>query len=219
MRIVADEHVDPEFGTGAVKITPAHDPNDFEIGKRHNLEFISIFTEDGKIKNGGDFDGQKRFDARYTVLQALKDKGLYVETKDNPMQLPLCSRTKDIIEPVLKPQWWMDVKDMAKEALTAVEDGRIKIRPETANASYRRWMSNIQPWCLSRQLWWGHQIPAYKVASESGEEIGWIVARSSEEADKKAKEKYSGQNVSLTRDEDVLDSKFIAYPQPDDQMC
>lgn len=208
MRIVADEHVDADFGTGAVKVTPAHDPNDFEIGKRHNLEFISIFTEDGKIKNGGDFDGQKRFDARYTVLQALKDKGLYVETKDNPMQLPLCSRTKDIIEPVLKPQWWMDVKDMAKEALMAVEDGRIKIRPETANASYRRWMSNIQPWCLSRQLWWGHQIPAYKVVSETGEELGWIVARSAEEADKKVNEKYSGQNVSLTRDEDVLDSEY-----------
>ena len=123
------------------------------------------------------------------------------------MQLPLCSRTKDIIEPILKPQWWCKMEEMASEALKAVEDGRIKIRPETANASYRRWMSNIQPWCLSRQLWWGHQIPAYKVASADGEELGWIVARSPEDADAQAKEKYSGQNFTLTRDEDVLDSK------------
>ena len=99
------------------------------------------------------------------------------------------------------------MEEMASEALKAVEDGRIKIRPETANASYRRWMSNIQPWCLSRQLWWGHQIPAYKVASADGEEPGWIVARSPEDADAQAKEKYSGQNFTLTRDEDVLDSK------------
>jgi valyl-tRNA synthetase len=147
-----------------VKITPAHDPNDYAIGKRHKLEAINIFTDDGLINaNGGSFEGQKRFDARYNVIEELKKQNLYVGVKDNPMTIPLCSRTKDVVEPILKPQWWMKMEELSAAALKVVEDGDIIIRPESARKMYVRWMSNPQPWCLSRQLWWGMYIllPVY----------------------------------------------------------
>jgi valyl-tRNA synthetase len=120
--IFADTYVDAEFGTGAVKITPGHDPNDFDIGKRHSLEFINILTDDGKMNsNTGKFEGQKRFDARYTVVEELKKLGLYDRWENNAMKVPLCSKSKDVIEPLLKPQWWMKMKGMAEEALKAVD--------------------------------------------------------------------------------------------------
>ena len=119
MPIVADDYVDKEFGTGAVKITPAHDPNDYDVGQRHNLEFINILNDDGKFKeNAGEmFKGMKSFHARVKVVQALKDAGLYIETKDNPMQIPICSKSGDVIEPILKPQWWVNCKPLAEKAL------------------------------------------------------------------------------------------------------
>ncbi|KAI7677222.1 valyl-tRNA synthetase-like protein, partial [Hortaea werneckii] len=167
--IFGDDTVEKDFGTGAVKITPAHDFNDFKRGKEHNLEFINILNDDGTMNsNAGPFEGQKRFDVRYTVITELEKLGLFVGKANNKMVIPLCSKSKDVIEPVLKPQWWMSMKPLAEPALNAVTDGTIKIKPETAERQYRRWMENIDDWCLSRQLWWGHQVPAFYVKMQDG---------------------------------------------------
>ncbi|KAH7019950.1 tRNA synthetases class I-domain-containing protein [Ilyonectria destructans] len=168
--IVADTYVDREFGTGAVKLTPAHDPNDFNLGMAHKLEFINILADDGFInENGGPYQGQKRFDVRYSLQEDLKKLGLYVDKKDNPMSVPLSERTKDVVEPIMKPQWWVRMSGLAGDALKAAQNGDIKIRPESAEKSYINWMSNINDWCIPRQLWWGHQCPVYYVRFE-GEE-------------------------------------------------
>ncbi|MCJ1252736.1 hypothetical protein MMC24_000542 [Lignoscripta atroalba] len=214
MPIFTDEYVDPEFGTGAVKITPAHDPNDFALGTRHNLEFINIMTDDGKMNhNTGSFEGSKRFDARYGVIAALKEKGLYVKWENNPMKVPLCSKSKDIIEPLMKPQWWMRMREMADAAVKAVKDGEIIIRPEYAEKSYNRWLGDINDWCLSRQLWWGHQAPAYFVdiegqPSDDSDGERWVTGRTEADAEKKAQAKFPGTKFTLRRDPDVLDTWF-----------
>ena len=218
--IVADNYVEKDFGTGAVKITPAHDPNDFTLGQRHNLKFINILTDDGLMnENTGSYAGQKRFDVRYTIQDDLKRLGLFVDKKDNPMTVPLCEKSKDIIEPLLKPQWWMRMKEMAADALNAVESGQIKILPETAEKSYIRWMSNVNDWCLSRQLWWGHQAPMYfaNIEGEEGDQADgklWFAGRTKEEAEVKAKKALPGKNFTLTRDEDVLDTWFSSGHWP-----
>jgi valyl-tRNA synthetase len=212
--IFADEYVDMEFGTGAVKMTPAHDANDFALGKKHNLKFINILTDDGKLNhNCGEFEGVKRFDARYTVTQKLKDLGLYVKSADNPMVVPLCEKSKDVIEPLMKPQWYMKMTDMAKAAYDAVKDGHIKVRPKTAEDNYYRWMSNVNDWCLSRQLWWGHQAPAYFVhidgePADDSDGERWVSGRTEAEAEEKATKKFPGKKFHLTRDPDVLDTWF-----------
>ncbi|KAI1461648.1 tRNA synthetases class I-domain-containing protein [Annulohypoxylon moriforme] len=214
MPIVADDYVDKEFGTGAVKITPAHDPNDFALGQRHNLKFINILTDDGFMnENAGPYKGQKRFDVRYSIQADLKEKGLYVDKKDNPMKVPLCEKSKDVIEPIMKPQWWMRMKDLAAEAIKVVKNGEIKIKPETAEKSYYRWMEDINDWCLSRQLWWGHQCPVYfaKVEGEAGDRTDdklWFSGRTEEEAQAKAEKALPGKKFTLERDEDVLDTWF-----------
>ncbi|KAL4883775.1 valyl-tRNA synthetase mitochondrial precursor [Aspergillus karnatakaensis] len=212
--IVADAEVDPEFGTGAVKITPAHDMNDFNRGKAHGLQSISVLNDDGTFnKNGGPFVGMKRFDARYKVIEMLKEKGLYVKWEHNPMKIPRCSKSNDVIEPILKPQWWMKMESLAAPAIKAVEDGDIIIRPESAEKMYFSWMRNINDWCLSRQLWWGHQAPAYfvQIEGEEGDDSDgnlWVTGRNEEEALKKAEAKFPGKKLSLKRDEDVLDTWF-----------
>ncbi|KAF4637032.1 hypothetical protein G7Y89_g1050 [Cudoniella acicularis] len=212
--IVADTYVAMDFGTGAVKITPAHDPNDFALGQRHNLEFINILTDDGKMnENAGSYVGQKRFDVRYTIQEDLKKADLYVDKKDNPMTVPLCDKSKDVIEPLMKPQWWMKMKDMSEDALKVVTSGEIKILPETAEKSYIRWMSNVNDWCLSRQLWWGHQAPMYfaQIYGEENDEADgarWFAGRTQEEAEIKARKALPGKNFTLKRDEDVLDTWF-----------
>ena len=212
--IVADAGVDPEFGTGAVKITPAHDFNDFNRGKTHNLESISILNDDGTLNaNGGPFAGMKRFDVRYKVIEALKEKGLYVKWENNPMKVPQCAKSNDVIEPILKPQWWMKMESLAKPAIEAVRNGDIIIRPEPAEKSYFHWMTSINDWCLSRQLWWGHQAPAYLVhvdGQEADDSDGnsWVTGRNQEEAVKKAEAKFPGKKFTLTRDPDVLDTWF-----------
>ena len=212
--IFGAEDVDRDFGTGAVKITPAHDQNDFVRGKKANLRFINIFNDDGTLNsNTGRFQGMKRFDARYEVIKALKDKRLYVKWEDNPMKIPRCAKSKDIIEPILKPQWWMRMESLAKPAIEVVKNGSIKIRPESAEKNYLIWMENIQDWCLSRQLWWGHQAPAYFVSfdGEEGDRSDgemWVTAASSEEAKIKAERKFPGKKFTLERDEDVLDTWF-----------
>lgn len=213
--VTDDEAVDMEFGTGAVKITPAHDQNDYNTGKRHNLEFVNIFTDDGLLnENCGDqWKGIKRFHARAKVIEELKKQGLYVDQKDNEMTIPLCSRSGDVIEPLLKPQWWVRQDEMAKEAIKAVKSGDITITPKTSEKEYFHWMENIQDWCISRQLWWGHRCPVYFVVieGEEGDRLDnnyWIAGRSYEEALEKANKRFAGQKFTLEQDEDVLDTWF-----------
>ena len=215
--IVADDYVEKDFDTGAVKVTPAHDVNDFALGSRHNLEFINILIDDGRMnQNAGPYAGQKRFDVRYIIQDDLKKAGLYVDKKDNPMIVPLCEKSKDVIESLLKPQWWMKMKDMATNALNAVKTGEIKILPETAEKSYIRWMENINDWCLSRQLWWGHQAPVYfaHIDGEEHDEASsdhlWFSGRTQEEAEIKAKKALPEKTFILKRDEDVLNTCFSA---------
>ncbi|KAG0081839.1 hypothetical protein BGZ90_003523 [Linnemannia elongata] len=212
--ILDDIVVDMAFGTGAVKMTPAHDFNDYEVGKRHNLEFINILNDNGTLNNNcGEFSGMKRFHARVAVLKALKEKGLYVETVDNAMTVPLCSKTGDIIEPLMKPQWWVNCKDMAHDALQAVKDGKLIIKPQTSEREYYRWMENINDWCISRQIWWGHRIPAYFVRF-AGEEQDfadgqfWVSGRTEEAARESAQRKFPGKAFTLEQDPDVLDTWF-----------
>ena len=212
--IFADEYVDMEFGTGAVKITPAHDPNDYNLGKSHNLEFINILTDDGLLNaNAGSFQGMKRFDARYEVVKQLKAKGLWVKAEDNPMSLPMSERSKDVIEPILKNQWYMRMEGMAAAASQAVRNGEIKFRPESAEKSFLRWMDNINDWCLSRSLWWGHQCPVYLITvdGDPGDDADngrWVAGKTQAEAEEKAKSRFPGKTISLRRDEDVLDTWF-----------
>ncbi|XP_022099146.1 valine--tRNA ligase-like [Acanthaster planci] len=217
--ILCDEFVDMNFGTGAVKITPAHDPNDYEVGKRHDLEFLTMIADDGNITDVCEqFKGMKRFDARKAVLAALKERGLYKETKDNPMVVPVCSRSKDIVEPLLKPQWYVDCNDMAKRAIAAVEEGQLKIVPDMHIKTWNNWLTNIRQWCISRQLWWGHRIPCYfvTVSDDSvppGDNVDnkyWVSGRSEAEALQAAAERFNvpAEKISLEQDEDVLDTWF-----------
>lgn len=213
--IIADEYVEMEFGTGAVKLTPAHDPNDFTLGQKHGLEFINILTDDGFMnENAGPYKGQKRFDVRYTLQDDLKAKGLYVDKKDNKMKVPLCEKSKDIIEPLMKPQWWVRTKELAEPAMQAVRDGQIKIKPESAEKSYFRWLEDINDWCISRQLWWGHRCPVYfarieGTAGDTSDDKLWFSGRTREEAEKKAQAALPGKTFTLEQDEDVLDSKYL----------
>lgn len=215
--ILADDFVDMEFGTGVVKITPAHDINDNEVGKRHDLPFITIFDDEGNIIGDyGKFTGMKRFHARKAIIEALTEKNLLVEIKDNPMVVPMCSRSKDIVEPMIKPQWYVKCDDMAKDAMNVVNSGELKIIPEQHKKTWDHWMTGIQDWCISRQLWWGHRIPAYYITfndnshNDLSEDNRWISARSEDEAKNKAALKFnvSIENISSKQDPDVLDTWF-----------
>jgi len=217
--IITDTMVERDFGTGAVKITPAHDPNDYDCGKRHNLRFITMFTEDGIVTNTQtEFDGMKRFDARKKVLDALKVKGLYIETKENPMVVPMCSRTKDIVEPLVKVQWFMDCKEVAKRSVDCLRNGDLEIIPEMFHKTWYHWLENIRDWCISRQLWWGHRIPAYFVTiddknvpkGDASDGKYWVSGRNEQEAKMKASKVFNVDinKISLKQDEDVLDTWF-----------
>jgi valyl-tRNA synthetase len=213
--IFADDTVDKDFGSGAVKITPAHDFNDFKRGKEHNLEFVNILNDDGTMNSnaGPIFEGWKRFDVRYGVIAELEKLGLYVGKQNNQMSIPLCNKSKDVIEPLLKPQWWLQMQPLAEPALEVVRNGEIKIQPQFATTSYLRWMENVDDWCLSRQLWWGHQIPAYYIKMKDGPEYDvdadyWVCAETEEEARQKAEKKFPGKQFEMERDPDCLDTWF-----------
>lgn len=220
--ILDDIVVDMSFGTGAVKITPAHDPNDYACGVRNKLEFINILNDDGTLnENAGEkFKGMKRFDARGAVIEALKELGLFVETKDNPMVISICTKSKDIIEPILKPQWWVNSKPLAEEALARTRAGELTIIPKTSEAEWYSWLGNIQDWCISRQLWWGHRVPAYLLCIEgepkpdSADSKSWIVGRTMEEVTERADKVAAGRKYTLEQDEDVLDTWFSSALWP-----
>ncbi len=207
--IIEDEYADPDQGSGAVKITPAHDFNDFEVGKRNNLEMISILDTNGALNENTpkDWRGIDRFEARELLLKQLEEKGYLVKAEPYLNSVPHGDRSDVIIEPYLTDQWYVDAKTLAKPAIENVENGETKFIPENWSKTYFDWMNNIQPWCISRQLWWGHRIPAWY--TDKGEVI---VAKSEAEAKIIAKEKYSTDKIS--RDEDVLDTWFSSALWP-----
>ncbi|CAG0888045.1 unnamed protein product [Darwinula stevensoni] len=219
--IVCDDFVDMAFGTGAVKITPGHDHNDYEVGKRHDLPFLTIINDDGRICGDcGTFTGMPRFEARKAVLAALKDKGLFRNVRENPMIVPICSRSKDIVEPLIKPQWYVKCDEMAQKAIAAVRDGELRLIPEMYVKTWNYWMENIRDWCISRQLWWGHRIPAYFItfsdpslpSGERTDENYWVSGRSETDAMEKAVKQFqvSPEKIHLEQDPDVLDTWFSA---------
>lgn len=226
--VIADEYVDREFGSGCVKITPAHDFNDFEVGRRHNLAMLNVLTKTARMNENvpAKYQGMDRYECRKAAVEDLKAAGLLVAVKPIKHMVPRVSRTGEIVEPMLSEQWYMAMskpapegslypgKSIAEVGLDAVESGEVNIFPAEWRGVYRQWLENIQDWCLSRQLWWGHQIPAWY------DEAGRVyVARTEEEAQKQA-----GEGVKLTRDEDVLDTWFssalvpfstIGWPHPE----
>ena len=203
--IIADEYVEPEFGTGCVKITPAHDPNDFEVGLRHNLEVIDTFTPDAHIKEGwGRYSGMDRFEARKAIVEDLEKEGALVRIEDYSHNVGTCYRCHSNIEPRVSKQWFVKMEPLAKPAIEAVRSGETKFVPERFDKTYYHWMENIKDWCISRQLWWGHRIPAWYC-----DDCGEInVAR---EKPCKCK-KCGGEN--LTQDPDTLDTWFSSALWP-----
>ena len=207
--IVADEYVDMEFGTGVVKMTPSHDPNDFEVAKRTGLAFLNIFTEDAHVnENGGKYQGLERFAARKAILADLEEQGLLVGVKDHKNAVGHCYRCNSIIEPRVSTQWFVKMEPLAKRALEVVKNGKIQITPKRWEKVYYNWLENIRDWTISRQIWWGHRIPAYY--SEDGTVF---VAKSLEEAKIQAREKF-GKDVNLTEETDVLDTWFSSALWP-----
>ncbi|BFT31365.1 valine--tRNA ligase [Alteromonas sp. D210916BOD_24] len=206
--VIADDYVDQEFGTGCVKITPAHDFNDYDMGKRHNLPMINILTDDAKINDDAPeaYRGLDRFDARKQIVADLDAQGALVKIEPHKLKVPRGDRTGAVIEPYLTDQWYVAVESLAKPAIEAVESGEIRFVPENWNKTYYQWMHNIQDWCISRQLWWGHRIPAWY--DENG---NVFVGRTEEEV----REKHNlGSDVSLTQDDDVLDTWFSSALWP-----
>jgi len=225
--IVADEYSDPEKGTGAVKITPAHDFNDFEVGKRHGLRLVNVLDAEARVTLRGNeeffegfaasgeldatiesLDGLDRFKARARVVAMMDERGLLAEIADNIHSVPHGDRSHAVLEPRLTDQWYVDAKTLAQPALAAVRDGRTNFVPKNWEKTYFEWLENIQPWCISRQLWWGHRIPAWY-----DEEGNVFVGESEREALEAAREKRQ-RDVTLTRDEDVLDTWFSSALWP-----
>ena len=205
--IVADEYVDMEFGTGVVKITPAHDPNDFEVGKRHNLPVINILNDDATInENGAEFAGMDRYEARKAIVEKMDEMGLLVKIEEHVHNVGTHDRCKTTVEPMVKPQWFVAMKELAKPAMEAIEKGELTFVPQRFDKIYLHWLENIRDWCISRQLWWGHRIPAYYC-----KDCGEIVVAKSADAPKVCP-KCGG--VHMEQDPDTLDTWFSSALWP-----
>jgi len=201
--VIADDYVDPAFGTGCVKITPAHDFNDYAVGQRHQLPLVQILTLEAKLTGGTAYDGLDRFEARKKVLADLKAQGLLVSDKPYKLRVPRSGRTNAVVEPMLTDQWFVKMDGWAKAGLAAVAKGEVKFHPEHWTSTYNHWLENIQDWCISRQLWWGHQIPAWYDG-----EGNIYVARTEQEA------RAMAGGKALRRDQDVLDTWFSSQLVP-----
>ena len=204
IKIIEDNYADPKQGTGALKITPAHDFNDYEIGKRNKLEIINIFTEDGKINNNAipQYVGLDRFEARKKILNELKENNFFVKEENIKNKVPYGDRSNSIIEPFLTEQWFVDAKKLSVKAKKIVKNKKTNFFPNNWSKTYFQWMNNIEPWCISRQLWWGHQIPAWYGPDKK------IFVEINETEAKKSAKKFYKKEVKLIRDPDVLDTWF-----------
>nr|WP_307992210.1 valine--tRNA ligase [uncultured Niameybacter sp.] len=203
--VIADHYVDMEFGTGVVKITPAHDPNDFEVGRRHDLEEICVMNDDGTMNElAGKYAGMDRYEARKAMLKDLEEQGLLIQIKPHMHNVGTHDRCKTVIEPMVKAQWFVRMEEMAKPAIEALKNGDLRFVPERFGKTYLNWLENIRDWCISRQLWWGHRIPAY-YCQECGEVT---IARSTPEACSKC------GHTHLVQDEDTLDTWFSSALWP-----
>jgi valyl-tRNA synthetase len=211
IKIIADEMVEMKFGTGAVKVTPAHDPNDYILGKKHGLEFVNVMHPNGYMnENAGSYNGMDRFGARKKILEDLKEKNLLEKTETHKLSAGHCYRCHTIIEPYLSTQWFVKMKPLAAPAIEAVKKGKIKFYPKRWTKVYLNWMENIQDWCISRQIWWGHRLPVYycKKCSQAGDRPGVIVSKI-----KPDKCPVCGGN-DIYQEEDVLDTWFSSWLWP-----
>lgn len=212
--IILDEYVDREFGTGCLKVTPAHDINDYELGIKHNLESIDIFDDAGKLNDAALlYIGEDRFEVRPKIVSELESKGHIVKIEDYQNKIGRSERTNAVIEPKLSMQWFLRMEDLAKPALDAIMDDTIQLYPAKFKNTYKHWMENVRDWCLSRQLWWGHRIPAYYLPNSND----FVVAESEEKALELAKQKTGNQSLTiadLRQDEDVLDTWFSSWLWP-----
>jgi len=210
--IIADSHVDKDFGTGCVKVTPAHDPNDFAIGKRHNLKQINVMNKDGTLNiNAGKFQNLDRYEARKQIIKELDNLGLLTKIEDYKHTVPFSDRGKVPIEPLLSTQWFLKMDEISQGCLNEIDSKKPSFIPPRWEKVYKDWLENINDWCISRQLWWGHQIPAWYVLDDSKDSIEqntpYVVARNEEDALIQASKKF-GLNIKLVRDKDVLDTWF-----------
>ncbi len=205
--VVADEYVDMEFGTGVVKITPAHDPNDFEVGKRHNLPVINVLNDDATINsNGGEFEGMDRYEARKLIVSKMDEMGLLVKIEDHTHNVGTHDRCNTTVEPMVKPQWFVAMEELAKPAIEAIKTGELQFVPKNYDKTYLHWLENIRDWCISRQLWWGHRIPAY-YCEKCGETV---VAKASDAPTVCPK----CGHTHMKQDEDTLDTWFSSALWP-----
>ena len=212
--IILDEYVSMDFGTGCLKVTPAHDTNDYDLGQKHNLESIDILNPNGTMSDQAEvLIGVDRFDAIKQIIPMLESCGALVKIEDYENKVGRSERTNSIIEPRLSKQWFVKMEPLAKPALEAVESGEVKFHPAKFNNTYKHWMTNIKDWCISRQLWWGHRIPAWYYGEEEGD---FVVAKTAEEALEKARTQTgkSLESSDLRQDEDVMDTWFSSWLWP-----